>query len=233
LYNTHSLDLSHPDQPAPTAPSLEAATHSHSHLDQKSQILLATAMVLVRDAFGNYRLGRALLDSRSLVNFITEDFVQRLHFRRDRHSVQIRSFRHLQTDIKHCTTTSIKSRVSSYVEVPITARHVVGDLRFFWHLDSRTNASSIDRNLKRLWELEAVDSLHFQKPEHSICEEQYRMSTRLDSTGRIIVKLPFKDDPSRLGSSFDTARHWILSIERRLWKSSKLRQQYCDFMEEY
>jgi len=40
------------------------------------------------------------------------------------------------------------------------------------------NESSIDSNLKRLWELEAVDSPHLQKPEHSICEEQYRMSVR-------------------------------------------------------
>jgi len=59
------------------------------------------------------------------------------------------------------------------------------------------------------------------------------MSTRLDSTGRTIIKLPFKDDPSRLRSSFDTPRHRFLSIKRRLSKSPELRQQYCDFTEEY
>ncbi|XP_070068053.1 uncharacterized protein [Drosophila takahashii] len=95
------------------------------------------------------------------------------------------------------------------------------------------NASSIDVNLKRLWELEAVDSPPLQKPEHAICEEQYEKTTCLDSTGRIVVKLPFKADPTRLGDSFDIARRRFLSMERRLSKSPALRQQYCDFMEEY
>jgi len=80
----------------------------------KSQILLATEMVFVKDACGTCRLGRALIDSCSQVNFITEDFTQRLRLRRERHSVQIRSIDHSKTDIKYCTTTSIKSRISFF-----------------------------------------------------------------------------------------------------------------------
>jgi len=45
------------------------------------------------------------------------------------------------------------------------------------------NTNSIDCNLKRLWKLEAVDSPHLQKPEHSICKEQYRLSTRTPLQG--------------------------------------------------
>nr|XP_044248556.1 uncharacterized protein LOC123002454 [Drosophila takahashii] len=307
LHNNHSLDSSRSHQPYPTAPPLEAATHSHSHSGQKSQVMLATAMVLVKDALGTYWPGRALLASCSQVNFVTEDFAQRLRLRRERHAVQIRSIGHSQTDIKYCTTASVKSRISSFVlsadlciipqisyqpdpaidvstwklpeNTPLAderfyqSRHVnlllgteaffdaltVGQIRlvpqgpllqktqFGWVVTGRLqqtapievstcmalNASSIDVNLKRLWELEAVDSPPLQKPEHAICEEQYEKTTCLDSTGRIVVKLPFKADPTRLGDSFDIARRRFLSMERRLSKSPALRQQYCDFMEEY
>ncbi|XP_044249366.2 uncharacterized protein [Drosophila takahashii] len=307
LHNNHSLDSSHSHQPYPTAPPLEAATHSHSYSGQKSQVLLATAMVLVKDALGTYWPGRALLDSCSQVNFVTEDFAQRLRLRRERHAVQIRSIGHSQTDIKYCTTASVKSRISSFVlsadlciipqisyqpdpaidvstwklpeNTPLAderfyqSRHVdlllgteaffdaltVGQERlgpqgpllqktkFGWVVTGRLqqtapievstcmdlNASSIDVNLKRLRELEAVDSPPLQKPEHAICEEQYEKTTCLDSTGRIVVKLPFKADRTRLGDSFDIARRRFLSMERRLSKSPALRQQYCDFMEEY
>ncbi|XP_044248743.2 uncharacterized protein [Drosophila takahashii] len=68
--------------------SIGAATHAHAQSDAKegSQVILATAMVLVQDSLGSYRLGRALLDSCSQVNFMTEAFSQKLRLPRDKHS---------------------------------------------------------------------------------------------------------------------------------------------------
>ncbi|XP_043064798.1 uncharacterized protein LOC122320696 [Drosophila ficusphila] len=93
-----------------------AATHAHAQSDARggSQVILATAMVQVQDSVGSFRLGRALLDSCSQVNFITEAFAQMLRLPRDKHSVQIRSIGDSNTHIKHRTSTTNKSRLSPF-----------------------------------------------------------------------------------------------------------------------
>ncbi|XP_043063530.1 uncharacterized protein LOC122319801 [Drosophila ficusphila] len=93
-----------------------AATHAHAQSDARggSQVILATAMVQVQDSIDSFRLGRALLDSCSQVNFITEAFAHKLRFPRDKHSVQIRSIGDSNTHIKHRTSTTIKSRLSLF-----------------------------------------------------------------------------------------------------------------------
>lgn len=93
--------------------SYEAVTHTHTNYSNRGQIILATAMVLVKDASGSYRLGRALLDSCSQVSFMTDDFAQQLRLIRDKHNVEIHSVGGAFTNVKSCTSTTIKSRTSS------------------------------------------------------------------------------------------------------------------------
>lgn len=93
--------------------SYEAVTHSHTNQSHRGQIILATAMVWVKDSSGSYRLGRALLDSCSQVSFITDDFAQQLRLTRTKHNVEIRSIGSAFTNIKSSTSTTIKSRISS------------------------------------------------------------------------------------------------------------------------
>ncbi|XP_070068046.1 uncharacterized protein [Drosophila takahashii] len=104
---TYDSSLTHP---------IGAATHAHAQSDAKegSQVILATAMVLVQNSLGSYRLGRALLDSCSQVNFMTEAFAQKLRLPRDKHSIQIRSIGDSHTHIKHRTSATIKSRLSPF-----------------------------------------------------------------------------------------------------------------------
>ncbi|XP_043071675.1 uncharacterized protein LOC122322684 [Drosophila grimshawi] len=98
----------------------------------------------------------------------------------------------------------------------------------------KLDATSIDDHIKRLWEIESFEtSKVLLKPEHRACEEHYVKTTVINDSGRIVVRLPFKNNPSQLGHSFDIARHRFLSLERRLAQSSELRLQYCQFMEEY
>jgi len=49
----------------------EAVTHTHQQHDQDHVI------IMVKDASGCYRLGRAILVSCSQINFITDEFAQR------------------------------------------------------------------------------------------------------------------------------------------------------------
>ncbi|XP_017487259.1 PREDICTED: uncharacterized protein LOC108375625, partial [Rhagoletis zephyria] len=74
-----------------TQPVYTAAAHTHREKSPQDQVILATAVVLIRDASGRYQLGRALLDSCSQVNFVTEEFSQKLRLPRERHRIEIQS----------------------------------------------------------------------------------------------------------------------------------------------
>ncbi|XP_036340922.1 uncharacterized protein LOC118750310 [Rhagoletis pomonella] len=257
---------------------------------------------------GCNKLGRALLDSCSQVNFITHDFAQKLRLSREKHHVGIRSIGNSLTNLKARTTTTVKSRTSDFslslqfgiitnvacqpdAEIDTSTWNLprnttladeeffnprridlllgteaffealaVGQIRlgaslptlqktlFGWIVSGRyqqprqADASTclmscedcIDKNIQHLWDLEtittAVKPVH---PEHSICEDHFLATTHQDETRRIIVSLPFKDNPTCLGNSFEIARRRFISIERRLLKSPDIRSQYISFMAEY
>ncbi|XP_017466939.1 PREDICTED: uncharacterized protein LOC108359537 [Rhagoletis zephyria] len=85
-----------PDSSSSILPSAsrEAAVPTHINNSSLDQVILATAMVLVRDASGGYRLGRALLDSCSQVNLMTDEFSQKLLLPRSKHNLQIQGIEH-------------------------------------------------------------------------------------------------------------------------------------------
>ncbi|XP_017462243.1 PREDICTED: uncharacterized protein LOC108355600 [Rhagoletis zephyria] len=85
----------------------------------QDHIILATAIVLVRDASGGYRLGRTLLDSCSQVNFITDELSQTLMLPRRKHNTEIKGIGKSSTNIKYTTSTNIKSQVTEF-ELPLT-----------------------------------------------------------------------------------------------------------------
>ncbi|XP_036345738.1 uncharacterized protein LOC118754982 [Rhagoletis pomonella] len=70
------------------------------------------------------------------------------------------------------------------------------------------------------------------REQHS-CEKLYNDTVTRSPNGRIVVKLPFKDDPACLGESYTTALRRFSAQERRLLRSPNLRTQYVEFMDEY
>ena len=91
-----------------------ASVHTHLNDSVGEEIILATALVMVRNAFGEYQIGRALLDSCSQANFITEHFSQILCLPRKKHNQEIHSIGHTSSQIKHSTSTTIKSRFNNF-----------------------------------------------------------------------------------------------------------------------
>lgn len=65
------------------------------------------------------------------------------------------------------------------------------------------------------------------------CEEHFQTTYSRTSTGRYIVRLPFKPSISALGSNRKTALTRLLQVERRLLKNPDLQRQYGDFLTEY
>ncbi|XP_065361988.1 uncharacterized protein LOC135955564 [Calliphora vicina] len=89
------------------AQSMHMSLHSH-------QMVLATAVVLVKNKFSQYYLARALLDSCSQVNLMTEDFAQKLNLKRERCSLNIIGVGGTNTPVKHKIGTFVKSRVANF-----------------------------------------------------------------------------------------------------------------------
>lgn len=101
-----------------------------------------------------------------------------------------------------------------------------------------TNICDEDFNLKQFWELESDNFILGKKqftPEEERCEDIFQKTTKRDSSGRYIVKLPFKDDdPScKYGKSRDTTIRRLFSLEKRFLKSPDLKTKYSDVISEY
>ncbi|XP_018794005.1 PREDICTED: uncharacterized protein LOC108972032 [Bactrocera latifrons] len=93
---------------------------------------------------------------------------------------------------------------------------------------------SLDAKLERLWKLEEVTTI--PEPgtrEQKICEHLCNSTMSRRPCGRIVVKLPFKDDPTCLGESYTTALRRFSAQDRRLAKSPQLTEQYVEFMNDY
>ncbi|XP_054083385.1 uncharacterized protein LOC128920327 [Zeugodacus cucurbitae] len=298
-------------QITPDSSNSTSTSAVHTHMDNSSSldnIILATAEVLVRDATGNYRPGRALLDSCSQVNFITDELSQKLMLPRSKHNIEIQGIGKSSTNIRYKTSTNIKSQATSFElplefcitshiayhpepEIDTSTWHIplnivladnqfnksktidllLGTESFFsllsvgqiklgnnlpilqktllgWVVSGRyrtnTNAlntkclfvseESIDSKLEKLWHIEEIATKPdvWTREQHS-CEKLYNDTVSRSLNGRIIVNIPFKDDPSCLGESYNTALRRFNALERRLQQLPILRKQYVDFMEEY
>ncbi|XP_069962790.1 mucin-17-like [Bactrocera oleae] len=268
-----------------------------------------SAKILVRDASGSYRLGTALLDSCSQVNFITDDFSQKLLLPKSKQNIQIQNIGSSSTNIKFKTSTNIKSQVTGF-ELPLTfciTSHIayqpdpeinistwsiphnialpddefyipkkidmlLGTETFFsllsvgqinlgsnlpilqktllgWIVSGRyktgsnniSNPSclflaneSLDAKLEKLWKLEEITTIpEAWTREQQSCDHIYNSTVSRRPCGRIVVKLPFKDDPTCLGESYTTALKRFNAQERRLAKSPQLKAHYVEFMSDY
>lgn len=54
-----------------------------------------------------------------------------------------------------------------------------------------------------------------------------------DDSGRFVVRLPFREDPNKLGGSRDIALRRFNQLERRFKGDKLLRERYVEFMREY
>ena len=91
---------------------------------------------------------------------------------------------------------------------------------------------NIDTTLRQFWELQNCES---QKSEDCTdpCEQLFRKTTTRDSSGRFVVRLPFKENPNVLGDSLSLARKRLFSLERKLETNPRLKQLYTEFLNEY
>ncbi|XP_055589397.1 uncharacterized protein LOC129741675 [Uranotaenia lowii] len=81
------------------------------------KVLLATAVVLLEDDYGNSVSARALLDSGSECNIISSHFSQLLRFKRNRADVQISGIGQFPTNTKEKVRAMVRSKNSNYAQI--------------------------------------------------------------------------------------------------------------------
>lgn len=112
--NKSSANTANTNQQEANAASTSTASSNMAH-GRTSSILLATAVVLVEDDTGSRYPARALLDSGSECNFISETLSQRLNIHsREKVDVSVLGIGHVATKAKQRLQVAIKSRVSLF-----------------------------------------------------------------------------------------------------------------------
>ncbi|XP_055904404.1 uncharacterized protein LOC129940170 [Eupeodes corollae] len=100
------------DEAASTSAAVHAALEEHRK--SSHQVILATAVVLVKDSTGSYQFGRVLLDSGSQVNMVSEKFAKSLFLRKNKKFVDITGISGSKTNIQYQTQTTIRSRFNNF-----------------------------------------------------------------------------------------------------------------------
>ncbi|XP_054744461.1 uncharacterized protein LOC129248873 [Anastrepha obliqua] len=232
----------------PTQPVSTAAAHTHQEKSPQDQVILATAVVLIRDASGCFHLGRALLDSCSQIAYQPEaEFnITSWNLPANIELADENFFKPTRVDL--LIGTEIFFDILSIGQIklapglPSLQKTLLG-----WVVSGRyqrptENSSSIcllsveesvDANLQRLWKLDEPSKADMWTTEQRNCEQSYMQTVQRNIEGRVVVKLPFKEAPHCLGQSYATALRRFIAQERRITRCPDLHQRYIAFMEEY
>ncbi|XP_058802063.1 uncharacterized protein LOC131670464 [Phymastichus coffea] len=96
------------------------------------------------------------------------------------------------------------------------------------------NVVKLDKLIERFWIIEDFDHEPCKSRDEKACEQHYVDNTTRDpSTGRYVVRLPFRDNKFSLGESKQRALRRFYSLERRFSSDPTLKAEYSKVMDEY
>jgi len=97
-----------------------------------------------------------------------------------------------------------------------------------------TSLYSLSEEIQRFWETEEIPSSLSLTPQDQQCEDHFCSTRSRDSSGRYIVRLPFKTTPPvEIGQSFCSADRQVRSLFNRLNSQPSLKEDYQQFMRDY
>lgn len=91
----------------------------------------------------------------------------------------------------------------------------------------------INEQLVKFWEIEECFDQKILSQEEEECEAHFVQTHTRDASGRFIVRIPLKENPSILGESYHKALQRLINLERRLDKTPSIKKQYDSFLQEY
>lgn len=92
---------------------------------------------------------------------------------------------------------------------------------------------TVESQLEKFWEIEEVQAVSKLSEEEQACENKFVATTKRTGTGRFEVNIPLRDNKSQLGESRNMALKRLFSIERKLGREPKLKEEYTKFMADY
>lgn len=94
--------------------------------------------------------------------------------------------------------------------------------------------SKLGSEMRRFWEVEEIASSSPMTDEEQRCEEHFRVTHTRDSSGRYVLRLPFKQGPPiDIGESKGSALRLLQHAERRFKSQLHLADEYTAFMTDY
>lgn len=93
----------------------------------------------------------------------------------------------------------------------------------------------LESQLQKFWELEGVSEVKPTDPNDVFCEEHFRVTHSRDpTTGKYIVRLPFKDnEPPQLQSNRAIAIKRFQNLQSKLDRNTKMKTLYCENLDSY
>lgn len=99
--------------------------------------------------------------------------------------------------------------------------------------DDNHEDNDLSKQLTRFWELETLPQRHFRSAEEEMCEQMFLESVTRDSSGKYVVRIPFKPNPPAIVDSRHMAYIRMRQMHKRFERDSELQMNYQKFMEEY
>jgi hypothetical protein len=93
--------------------------------------------------------------------------------------------------------------------------------------------SRLELALNRFWADEEAPATPILDPEDIACEKHFVDTHSRDTSGKFIVRLPFKVEHKQLGETRPAALKRFHNLERKLMKEPRLRELYVEFMRDY
>ena len=211
-------------------------------------VFIATALVEIVDKDGGSIVARALLDSGSQLNFITNSLIKRLGVETHFSVVNIKGIACASTSSSKSSSITFYSRINKFsAKIDVQLLPKISDRQPTLRIDPST--WQIPSNIKladpMFYEPHEIDLLlgadiYFKLQSIGQIEIGENLPILQNTVlgwvvagGTHISKLPIFSSPSLLGDSSFLARKRFLMLEKRLNSNPDLKIQYTSFISEY
>ncbi|XP_071652802.1 uncharacterized protein [Temnothorax longispinosus] len=93
--------------------------------------------------------------------------------------------------------------------------------------------TALEIQLCKFWNIEEIATRKPKSKEEIKCEKHFSNTVHRDSTGRYVVRLPFREENHCLGESRTIALKRLISLKRKLNANATLKMEYTRVIEEY
>ncbi|XP_018378596.1 PREDICTED: uncharacterized protein LOC108771167 [Trachymyrmex cornetzi] len=93
--------------------------------------------------------------------------------------------------------------------------------------------TNLENQIVKFWAVEEIEEKHPKSKEEIECETHFIKTTNRTSDGRYIVSLPFRNTGKRLGESRSVALKRFLALERKFDRDAAFKAEYTRAFEQY